>query len=339
MPKLSRMLTRGRTYRHVAVLVSGLAVLASAGCASGLAATETGTGAGTVSLEKHQLTIAAVPTASSAGLYIAQQDGFFRQAGLDVKIVTIGSGADVTTDLLNGSLDVVNGAYAGFIEAQAHGAGKFQVLADGYAGAPHVDEIVVPPGSKITSVQQLKGKTIAVNAVASIASLLVDSTLESQDVQPSQVHLVAVPFPAMPAALKSHRVDAAYMVEPYLSQNEVQAGGQELIDVDQGATKDFPINGYVATRTWCERYPRTAAAVAKALDRGQAIADTDRPAVEKALTHFTSISRRIAAIMSLGNFPTGVDTIHLQRVADLMYSNGQLKQHFDMAAMTGPLGG
>lgn len=339
MPKLSQMLTEVRSYRQVAVLLTGLAVLASAGCASGMAATDTGTGAGTVSVEKHQLTIAAVPTASSAGLYIAQQEGFFRQAGLDVKIVRIGSGADVTTNLLNGSIDVVNGAYAGFIEAQAHGAGKFHILADGYAGAPHVDEIVVPPKSKITSVSQLKGATIAVNALASVASLLVTSTLESQGIQPSQVHLVAMPFPAMPGALKAHKVDAAYLVEPYLSQTEAQIGGQELIDVNQGATQDFPINGFVATQAWCQKYPQTAAAVAKALDRGQAVADTDRPEVERALTHFTTINRQIAAIMSLGNFPTTVDTIHLQRVADLMFANGQLKQHFNMAAMTSPVGG
>jgi NitT/TauT family transport system substrate-binding protein len=339
MPKLSQMLTEVRSYRQVAIMLTGLAVLSSAGCASGMAATATGTRAGTVSVEKHQLTIAAVPTASSAGLYVAQQEGFFRQAGLDVKIVSIGSGADVTSNLLNGSIDVVNGAYAGFIEAQAHGAGKFHVLADGYAGAPHVDEIVVPPKSKITSVSQLKGATIAVNALASVASLLVTSTLESQGVQPSQVHLVAMPFPAMPGALKAHKVDAAYLVEPYLSQTEAQIGGEELIDVNQGATQDFPINGYVATQAWCQKYPQTAAAVAKALDRGQAIADTNRPEVERALTHFTSINRQIAAIMSLGNFPTSVDTVHLQRVADLMFSNGQLKKHFNMAAMTSAVGG
>lgn len=321
----------------MAILATGMAALASAGCASGLAAT--GNTTGTTAIEKHDLTIAAVPTASSAGLYIAQQDGFFRQAGLNIKIVTISAGANVTADLLNGSIDVVNGAYAGFIEAEAHGAGKFHVLSDGYAGAPHVDEIVVMPKSGINAVSQLKGKTIAVNALASIASLLVSSTLESQGVQPSQVHLVAVPFPAMPAALKAHRIDAAYLAEPYLSQAEAQIGSNELIDVNQGATQDFPINGYVATQAWCERYPATAAAVAKALDRGQALADTDRPAVEKALTTFTTTSKQIAAIMSLGNFPTSVDTIHLQRVADLMFSSGQLKQHFNMAAMTAPIGG
>ena len=293
----------------------------------------------TASTEKGDLVVATVPTASSAGLYIAQQQGFFRQAGLNVKIVSVGSGAGVTADLLNGGIDVLNGAYAGFIAAQAHGAGTFRILADGYAGAPHVDEIVVMPGSGITTAAQLKGKTIAVNALGSIAALLVSSSLAADGIPPSQVHMVAIPFPDMPAALKAHRIDAAYLAEPYVSQVEAQIGGQELLDVNQGATQDFPISGYVATQKWFQRYPKTAEAFARAVDRGQAIADTSRPAVENVLTSYTPIKRPIAAIMSLGNFPTSVETVHLQRVADLMFSFGQLRQRFDVAAMTGRAGG
>jgi NitT/TauT family transport system substrate-binding protein len=151
--------------------------------------------------------------------------------------------------------------------------------------------------------------------------------------------MVAVPFPAMPAALKAHQVDAAYLAEPYVSQVEAQVGGQELLDINQGATQDFPISGYVATRQWCQRYPKTAAAFARAIDRGQALADTSRPAVEKVLAAYTPITRQIAAIMSLGNFPTSVNAVHLQRVADLMLDFGQLRQHYDVAAMTAPAGG
>lgn len=316
----------------MAVLIIAVAALASGGCGSRPAPAGLSS-----SGEKADLTIAAVPTASSAGLYVAQQDGFFRQAGLNVKIVSISAGADVTTGLLNGSLDVVNGAYAGFIEAQLHGAGTYHVLADGYAGAPNVDEIVVMPKSGITTPQQLTGKTIAVNALNSVAQLLVSSALASQGVSPSKVHFVAMPFPAMPSALKAHRIDAAYLPEPYLSQAEEQVGGEPLLDVNQGATQDFPINGYVATVRWCQRYPKTAAAVAKALDAGQAIADTNRPVVEKALTKYTTISKGIAAIMALGEFPATVDAVHLQRVPDLMQSFGQLGKRFNITVMTKPV--
>ena len=331
MSKLSRILTKRPRYRQVAVLITVLAALPSAGCGSPAAA-------GSPSAEKPNLVIATVPTASAAGLYIAQQEGFFRQAGLNVKILSVDSAATVTSDLLNGSIDVLDGAYPGFIEAQVHGAGRFHILADGYAGAPNVDEIVVLPRSGITSARQLAGQTIAVNALDSIAALLVSSTLESVGVPPSMVHLVAMPFPAMPAALKAHRIDAAYEAEPYLSEAEVQAGAENLIDANGGGTQNFAIDGYVATVRWCQRYPKTAAAVARAIDRGQALADTDRPLVQGVLQKYASISEQTAAIMALGDFPTDVDAAHLQRVPDLMQSFGQLNTRFNITAMTNPVG-
>ena len=327
------MLTKWPGYRLAAVSVAVLAALVSAGCGSRVAAT-----ASPSSAEKHNLVIGAAPTASSAGLYVAQREGFFRQAGLNVKIVSVGSGAGVTAGLLNGSIDVLSGAYPGFIEAEANGSGRFHVLSDGYAGAPSVDEIVVLPGSGISTPEQLAGKTVAVNALDSIASLLVSSTLASVGVPPAKVHLVAIPFPAMPAALKAHHIDAAYLAEPYLTQVEVQVGGEGLIDVNGGATRNFAIDGYVATVAWCTKYPKTAAAVAQAIDRGQAIADTNRPLVESVLQEYTPISEQTAAIMALGDFPTAVDAVRLQRVPDLMQNFGQLKRHFDITVMTNPVG-
>ena len=89
---------------------------------------------------------------------------------------------------------------------------------------------------------------------------------------------------------------------------------------------------------WCQRYPKTAAAVAQAIDRGQAIADVNRPMVESVLHTYTAISKQTAAIMALGDFPTGVSAVRLQRVPDLMQSFGQLKQRFNITAMTKPVG-
>ena len=318
---------------RAAAAIAALAAITTAGCASGPAAIK----ASSTGPEIAHLVIAAVPTASSAGVYVAQRDGLFRRAGLDVKVVSISAGANVTPQLLNGRIQVVNGAYASFIEAQVHGAARFHILADGYAGAPDVGEVVVPPDGGISSVKQLRGKTIAVNARGGVAQLLVSSALADQGVPAATVQFVVMGFASIPAALQAHRVDAAYLPEPYLSQAEEQLGSDPLLDVNQGATQDFPIDGYAATVQWCRKYPRTAAAVAKALDEGQALADTNRPLVEKALTKDTTITKEIAAIMALGNFPDTVDTAHLQRVPDLMQSFGLLKQHFSINVMTQPV--
>jgi hypothetical protein len=49
-----------------------------------------------------------------------------------------------------------------------------------------------------------------------------------------------------------------------------------------------------------------------------AIAATSRPAVEKALTGYATISRQTAATMATGSFPLSVSAMALGRVADLM---------------------
>ena len=40
-----------------------------------------------------------------------------------------------------------------------------------------------------------------------------------------------------------------------------------LVDLDQGATSNFPIDGYVATRAWAQKYPKTAAAFVRAIEK------------------------------------------------------------------------
>jgi len=52
----------------------------------------------------------------------------------------------------------------------------------------------------------------------------------------------------------------------------------------------------------------------------------------------TSITVQTAAIMALGDFPTQVEAVRLQRVPDLMQSFGLLKKRFDITAMTNPVG-
>ena len=115
------------------------------------------------------------------------------------------------------------------------------------------------------------------------------------------------------------------MTEPYLTQAETSYGAQPLLDLDQGATQNFPVTGYLVTQAWMNRYPQTAAAFSRALARGQAMAATSRVAVEKALTRYTTISAQTAAVMALGSYPLDVTVRDLERVGDLMQQEHALK--------------
>lgn len=292
--------------RALAALTLTTAVIAAAGCGSSKASTSRSSNA----VEKPDLTVAVVPAISAAGLYIAQQRGYFTAAGLHVKIVPVASGVDAIPNLVNGSVDIDEGQWAADLSAEASGV-RLYALAAASAGGPGVQEVVVPAGSSVTTVAQLRGKTIAINALGGLAVLLTDNVLASHGVPVSDVHYVPVPFPAMGSALAAHRVDAAFIAEPSLSAAVVGVGSVPLFDVNQGPAQNFPISGYVVTQGWMSRYPRTAAAFAGALERGQQVAGTDRAAVEHALIPALHVSKTTAAVMALGTFPLSVSAVAL----------------------------
>ena len=55
---------------------------------------------------------------------------------------------------------------------------------------------------------------------------------------------------------------------------------QVLADLDQGAVLNLPVDGYVATQAWARAHPATAAAFTRAIEQGQAIANSDVSAVQ-----------------------------------------------------------
>jgi len=294
-----------------------LALLAT-GCASADGS------AAPAGLEKTNLVVAAVPAADASGLYVAQQAGLFAAEGLHIKIVPAISSETVIHKQLAGQYDITMGAYPSYILADAQQHADFEILAAGSIMEPRNQMIMVPNGSPIRSIQDLKGKDIAINAPNNILQLLVSAALEDNGMSPKEVHFVSVPFPAMAQALQTHvyqghRIDAASMPEPFVTGAEESIGAQPLVDEDIGAAQNLPIAGYVVTKTWAQKYPRTAAAFLKALVEGQRIADTNPRAVETALVKYSlGVTATAAAVMALPTFPLNTDPVLIQRVADLM---------------------
>lgn len=49
---------------------------------------------------------------------------------------------------------------------------------------------------------------------------------------------------------------------------------------------------------------------------------TDRTAVGHVLPQYMPVSKQIAALVNLTTFPSDLNAVHLQRVADLMFAGG-----------------
>lgn len=111
----------------------------------------------------------------------------------------------------------------------------------------------------------------------------------------------------------SSKIDVAPTPEPFSTISEEEFGERPLADPDQGATTNFPIQGYAVTEAWARKYPNTLKAFVRALSQGQEIADTDRQAVQRAVEKFLGMPAQTAALIALPEFPAGVDAARLQR--------------------------
>ena len=276
------------------------------------------------------ITVAAIPAADLAGLYVALDEGLFAQQGLHVKIKKIASSQAVIAAQLNGQVDIGAGSYVPYIAAQAAGA-RFRILAEASTLRPDSRALVVPANSNITTIAGLAGHKIGVNGTNSIGTLLISALLQENGISPKKVDFVTDKqgFPAMPGQLQKGAWQAAFLAEPYVTIAGEQYGDQELADLDQGATANFPIDGYVATQAWARQHPKTVAAFLRAIEEGQAIAASDATAARTAVGKADQLPPMVTGVMALPAFPIGlVDEQRIQREATVMLEFGALGQQY-----------
>jgi NitT/TauT family transport system substrate-binding protein len=292
-------------------------------------------------IEQPDLNVAVVPAADSAGCFVALHEGLVAAHGLHVTFVpAVSSETVINAQALaepNHRIDISCGNYVSYIQAQenydrgerpasassAMFAADLDIFAEGSVMEPGAQGLYVMPDSRVRSLADLEGKITGVNAPRNILYLLAASALADHGLSVSGAHFAYYPLPEMAAMLKSGRIAAAVLPEPFASQAELSLGVTLLADLDEGATAAFPVQGCAVTRQWAAVHPATLAAFRAAFEQGQQIADTSRSAVEQAMEGLPApfgLTKVQAAVMALDSYPVGpVDVTRLQREADVMH--------------------
>src|SRR5215469_923719 len=325
---------------HVLAPISAILILALVGCSGALGGTSSAAGGG---LEKTTLNVAVVPAVDSAGFFVALHQGLFKEQGLTINYTPATSSDTVITQQVAGKYDITGGNYVSYIQHYVQDHQRLEIVAEGSVMQQGSQAIYTLPGSKIKNLAELKGQVLGINAPHNINYLLAASVLTENGVTLGNVQFPAqpIPFPIMAQQLAAGKVAAAAMPEPFATAAEQQYGAVKLADLNQGATAQFPIQGYVATRAWAAANPNTLKAFVAALEQGQEIADTSRPAVEQAMESLNGpmngqIPPIVAAVMALNNYPITIDKTRLQRVPDEMLQFGLLHTRFNISQLLGP---
>lgn len=320
--------------------ITAMVLLSVAGCSGLLGGTSSAASQG---LEKTTLNVAVVPAVDSAGFFVALHEGLFKDEGLTVNYTPATSSDTVIAQQVQGTYDITGGNYVSYVHHVVDNHLPLEIIAEGSVMKQGTQAIYTLPGSNIRTLDQLKGHVLGINAARNINYLLAASVLTENGVSLSNVSFPAqpIPFPQMAAELAAGKIAAAAMPEPFATSAEQKYGAVVLADLNQGATANFPIQGYVATRSWVQNNPNTLRAFLAALERGQEIADTSRAAVEQAMETLNGpmngqVPPIVAAVMAINIYPIGIDKVRLQRIPDVMLQFGLLSARFDIGQMIGP---
>jgi NitT/TauT family transport system substrate-binding protein len=338
--RASSLAASSRPRRAAAAFLGSAALLAAlSGCGLIGGSSDDAGGGGASGLERTSLKVGAMPIIDSSPVHIAAQKGYFKEEGLDVTLETVTGAATAIPKLISNELQFTYGAYVPVFQAQEKGAGDFKFVADSYQTAENIFVIMVGKDSAIKSPADLAGKTIATNTKNSITDLLAKSAMETAGVNVNDkakpINWVEFPFTEMGAKLDQKQIDAAVLLEPYVTQAARTYGANVILDTSQGPTQDFPISGYTGMAKFVQENPKTTAAFQRALKKASETAAT-RSEVEEAATKFAKIDKEVAALVRIGTFPTSLDRTRLQRTVDLMRKYNLLTKDLNVDSMIVP---
>lgn len=288
-------------------------------------------GSGGNGLEKKTITVAALPLVDGAALHIGLKQKMFEAEGLKVQVKPIQQSIQALPALTKGDVDVIAGAnYVTFFQAHEKGTLKLSILAEAAALTSNMMNVLVKPDSPIKTAKDLEGKKIAVNIPNNIQSLTLNAILTANNVDPSKVQYIQVPFPQMGAALEKDQIDAIHVVEPFLSDTQKRLGARVVVNGGGEPVTGVPISGYVTTQEFVSKYPKTSAAFQRAMLKAQQAAAGDRKQVEEVLPGYARIEPQVASVITMPDFPSSVNITRLQRIVDLMVTGDLLKTKPDL---------
>ncbi|MFF3504647.1 ABC transporter substrate-binding protein [Streptomyces sp. NPDC003247] len=308
-------------FRRLAVGVVALAVTAPvAACGAADTATSADSGDGPA-----KITVLRSNGALFEPLYIAEEQGYFEDAGLDV---TIKAGAQDTSQnapsVLNGEAQFAMTDSSGFLK----GAAKNMPIriATGLVSATTktdpTDGLLVKEDSSITGFADLEGKTVGLSALGGTIQFIVEYLVEKDGGDPDKVKFVSLPTTSLTDAATTGKTDAVYSFGAFYAAGKqaglrtIGNGMNDLPGITQGVL--FATQEYLSENTATAQ--KFTAAIAKAITYANAHPDAVK-AIDK---QYTQLSADYIENSEIAYYDKNIDTTVMRTVITKMHDYGLL---------------
>jgi NitT/TauT family transport system substrate-binding protein len=259
-------------------------------------------------------------------LYIAQDQGYFKAAGLNV---TIKAGAQDTSQnapsVLNGEAQFAMTDSSGFLKAAAQ---KLPVrivsnLQAATTKTPPSDGLLVRKDSSIKSYADLEGKTVGLSALGGTLQFICEYSAKQDGADPSKIKFVALPLTSLNDAVTKGQVDAVYAFATFLDAGK--ASGLSAIGIGTNALPGLPQALLFSSQTWLAKNAATAKKFTDAMSKAFDYANAHPEAVRDVDTKYTKLPADYIKNRSIQLFSAPIDTAVLQTVVTDMVQFGLLK--------------
>lgn len=199
--------------------------------------------------DDNTLDIGYLPSDHDSALFVANSQGEFSKAGINVRLVQFNNGGDLMTAMASGDIDAGYVGITPVLSAMEKGVPVKVISAAQTEGSA----IVVSQESGINSVSDLEGKKIATPGEASIQHMLLTYYLKENGMSINDLKVSAMKVPSMNDALKTKKIDAMITYEPYVAT--ALADGNKLLVDSSEILPDHPCCVVVASEKYLEIHP------------------------------------------------------------------------------------
>jgi NitT/TauT family transport system substrate-binding protein len=284
-----------------------------------------------------KLRVSTIPIIDTAPLQVGIAKGFFEAEGLSIDTTPTAGGAAGLPALAAGQVQISFSNIVSIVLGAKQGLGFEIITAGSNTGAtvPDLAGLVARKGATFKTGKDLEGKRVAVNTRNNIIWLYARAWVKATGGDPDKVTYLEVPFPQMIDAVKGDRVDAAFVVEPFLSAG-VKSDAVSLFAWPYNTVqKRAPVAQYVATKTFIQQNPDTIERFARAYNKAVDWTNANQGNEEwtKIISGYTRMAPEQLKGLALPPYEKTVDAAGIDQVVDLMRRNGMIEGAFDAKAL------
>ncbi len=235
--------------------------------------------------DKLPLSISHAPIMPFTNAIVAGQMGFFDKAGLDVKRKVLASSDILRTALASGEVEIVAISTDTLVRAHANGFDWKLVYQTDLYDSTRPDAILIGRSDlTFNSAKDLEGKTVGASP-GTISESALRGWMADNGADNSKLKTVDIPFSQIIGALQSKSIDAAHIVEPFMTIAIENGTGKLAAKHLDDVSKRFLISGFVAKQSWIDANPeklkRFIVAMKEATDFQNATPDPVLPVLAK----------------------------------------------------------